>query len=543
MAVGVVHDLPVGVRPGGADTWAQGSVFAVPRHGRRAAGRVQPAGPGLEPAAVAAGPAGRTRVRAVPGHAARHPAARRRHPRRPRRRAVATVVDPTGRATRPGHLRALRPRGDARHPGAGGAPGRRGRDRRGPGHRAAHGDRDAAPARRAQLGRAVVPARLGRRGSAVHAAADWERDAMASITTHDLPTVVGLAARRHTSASVPNWACWTDRPNATTRRPTPTGRRWWNCWRATTCRPTIRSRRCTPCWPPPRRDCCSPHPPTRSACGGSPNLPGTVDEYPNWRIPLPVTLGGVLRRRARQGRGGAAAGGPATARRDPPHGAPGDRPAASLDISTSPAATSGRGALLRRTCVVALAWNPVPARCDLRRSRHQFRPVLRDGRSSSNCACSTTSGKETTAPPARGRRFRAPRLPARHRSRPALRVPRARPVRARSAACAATRTSCSSTRTPRRSRAAWTGTRRCSRTRSASPDGRNDDDSAGHMPLLDGGQPVLRLGQRPAAEDPVQRVGDLRGARQGPDDAPPRRARRNCAAPTPAWRTPRSSST
>jgi 4-alpha-glucanotransferase len=28
MAVGVVHDLPVGVRPGGADTWAQRSVFA-----------------------------------------------------------------------------------------------------------------------------------------------------------------------------------------------------------------------------------------------------------------------------------------------------------------------------------------------------------------------------------------------------------------------------------------------------------------------------------------------------------------------------------
>ena len=39
---------------------------------------------------------------------------------------------------------------------------------------------------------------------------------------------------------------------------------------------------------------------------------------------------------------------------------------------------------------------------------------------------------------------------------------------------------------------------------------------------LGGDQPVLRLGQRPAAADPLQRDGDLRGARQGHDDAPPR---------------------
>lgn len=25
-----------------------------------------------------------------------------------------------------------------------------------------------------------------------------------------------------------------------------------------------------------------------------PNLPGTVDEYPNWRIPLPVTVDGFF---------------------------------------------------------------------------------------------------------------------------------------------------------------------------------------------------------------------------------------------------------
>ena len=41
-------------------------------------------------------------------------------------------------------------------------------------------------------------------------------------------------------------------------------------------------------------------------------------------------------------------------------------------------------------------------------------------------------------------------------------------------------------------------------------------------PALGGHQPVLRLGQRPAAADPVPRDRDLRGARAGDDDAPPR---------------------
>ena len=43
---------------------------------------------------------------------------------------------------------------------------------------------------------------------------------------------------------------------------------------------------------------------------------------------------------------------------------------------------------------------------------------------------------------------------------------------------------------------------------------------------LRGGQPVLRLGPRPPAGHAVPRDGDLRGARQGPDDAPPGRPRR-----------------
>ena len=47
---------------------------------------------------------------------------------------------------------------------------------------------------------------------------------------------------------------------------------------------------------------------------------------------------------------------------------------------------------------------------------------------------------------------------------------------------AATRPSCCSTPTPRRSTAAWTGAPRCSATSSADPDERNDEDSAPHVP-------------------------------------------------------------
>ena len=61
------------------------------------------------------------------------------------------------------------------------------------------------------------------------------------------------------------------------------------------------------------------------------------------------------------------------------------------------------------------------------------------------------------------------------------------------------------------------------------PDSFNDADSAPYAMKLRRDQPVLRLGRRPAAAHPVQRDGDLRGARQGHDDAAPghpgRRAR------------------
>ena len=55
-----------------------------------------------------------------------------------------------------------------------------------------------------------------------------------------------------------------------------------------------------------------------------------------------------------------------------------------------------------------------------------------------------------------------------------------------------------------------------------------------------GRRPGLRLGRRPAAADALERHGDLRVPRQGPDAAPPARCRSACAAPTSASPSRRS---
>ena len=56
MSIGIIADLAIGAHPGGADAWAGQAYFAHGVHRRRAAGRVQPARPGLGAAADA--PAG-----------------------------------------------------------------------------------------------------------------------------------------------------------------------------------------------------------------------------------------------------------------------------------------------------------------------------------------------------------------------------------------------------------------------------------------------------------------------------------------------------
>ncbi len=101
MPVGVVHDLAVGIDPGGADGWLLADVLAQGVRVGAPPDDVQPARPGLGARGVAAGPARRDRVRRVPRHAAADLAARRRPARRPRRRAVAAVVGAAGRWARP----------------------------------------------------------------------------------------------------------------------------------------------------------------------------------------------------------------------------------------------------------------------------------------------------------------------------------------------------------------------------------------------------------------------------------------------------------
>ena len=141
---------------------------------------------------------------------------------------------------------------------------------------------------------------------------------------------------------------------------------------------------------------------------------------------------------------------------------------------------------------------------------------------------------------ARGHRLLLARLPARRRARPALRLPGARAVGPRRTGTAATRPSCCSTPTPRRSRARSQWDEAVFPYHFDDPDGSsNDADSAPFMPRCGGHQPVLRLGQRPAAAHPVARDGHLRGARQGLHQAPPghpRGAARHLRRPRPPGR-------
>ncbi len=98
MEIGIIADLAIGAHPGGADAWAGQEYFATRVHRRRAAGRVQPARPGLGAAADAPPRARGRRVPAAGRPHRRQPRPRRRTADRPRHGAVPAVVDPGGRA-------------------------------------------------------------------------------------------------------------------------------------------------------------------------------------------------------------------------------------------------------------------------------------------------------------------------------------------------------------------------------------------------------------------------------------------------------------
>ena len=184
-------------------------------HRRRAAGPVQPERAGLEPAAVAAGPAGGDRVRALPADGLDHPPARRRDPGGPRDRAVPAVVDPGRRRADRGHLRPLRPRGDDRHPRAGGEAGRGAGGGGGPGHGGAVGADLPARARHPRHVDPVVRVRLGRRP--VAAGPGEVAGAMPGLGDHPRPAADrGLPGRGPRPAAGP------------ARRPHPV--RWPRSW-------------------------------------------------------------------------------------------------------------------------------------------------------------------------------------------------------------------------------------------------------------------------------------------------------------------------
>ena len=96
MALGVMHDLAVGVHPRGADAWslqdsyAAGVTVGAPPDAFNQHGQDW-SQPPWRPDRLAA-----TAYAPVPRHGLDDPAARRRHPCRPCHRAVPAVVDPAG---------------------------------------------------------------------------------------------------------------------------------------------------------------------------------------------------------------------------------------------------------------------------------------------------------------------------------------------------------------------------------------------------------------------------------------------------------------
>jgi 4-alpha-glucanotransferase len=120
MAVGIVHDLAVGVHPCGADAWVLRDVLVPLARVGAPPDMYNQQGQNWSQPPWHPGTACGLRVCAVPRHVAHDPAARGRHPGRSRARAVPSVVGAGGAPGRSGHLRLLRPRGAGRDPVSGG---------------------------------------------------------------------------------------------------------------------------------------------------------------------------------------------------------------------------------------------------------------------------------------------------------------------------------------------------------------------------------------------------------------------------------------
>ena len=145
----------------------------------------------------------------------------------------------------------------------------------------------------------------------------------------------------------------------------------------------------------------------------------------------------------------------------------------------------------------------------------------------SSCACSTrtdTRHGSTRAPD----RAQLARLPARVSARPALRLPRARPLRARPRACASTPPSCCSIPTPRRSSAAHCRARQRAALRARPPTTRRRPRARrrGLTPprcrAASSIDPAFDWEDDRRPRRRVGRDGDLRDPREGLHDVPPR---------------------
>lgn len=195
MAVGIVHDLAVGVHPQGSDTfglpfYAKGCSVGAPPDAFNARGQDWGLPPWRPDRLAATGYApfrallrGVFRYAGCPAH-------------RPRHGTLPALVDPRGDPARRGRVRRLRRGGDARPAGPGGPPGGGPGHRRGPRHRAAGGPSGAGPARGAGHLGALVRAGLGRRRGTA-GATRWRSDCLATATTHDLPPTAAKLAGSH----------------------------------------------------------------------------------------------------------------------------------------------------------------------------------------------------------------------------------------------------------------------------------------------------------------------------------------------------------
>ena len=138
----------------------------------------------------------------------------------------------------------------------------------------------------------------------------------------------------------------------------------------------------------------------------------------------------------------------------------------------------------------------------------------------SSCACSTPTGAEQRVDLVRGRRVRLARLPARACSRASGTASGCTARTTRRGAAVQPRQAAARPLRQGRRRADRLGPRPASATGSATPAVRNDADSAPHVPKSVVINPFFDWADDRAPRTPYHEIGHLRGARQGPHDAP-----------------------